>query len=156
MPFGLCNAPSTFQRTMNNVLAQCRGYAKVYIDDIVIYLQTFEENVEHIRAVLQRLCEEKLYAKLKKCTFAQPETEFCWFLVRAICQFVRKRAATWRPATPPDPQGGPPPPNSVAPLTPPPPKMAPHAPMNADDASTEEGGGPPPRSCPRTTWIRNQ
>ena len=37
MPFGLTNAPATFQRTMNNLLADCRAFANVYIDDIVIF-----------------------------------------------------------------------------------------------------------------------
>ena len=73
MPFGLCNAPATFQRTMNNLLADCRGFAAVYIDDIVIFSRTFEEHCQHIRAVLQRLRAEKLYAKRKKCSFAQRE-----------------------------------------------------------------------------------
>ena len=40
-------------------------------------------HVEHILAVLQRLNEEKRYAKLKKCTFAQPKIEFCGFMVNS-------------------------------------------------------------------------
>ena len=42
MPFGLCNAPSIFQRTMNNLLADCRRFADVYIDDIFIYSRTLD------------------------------------------------------------------------------------------------------------------
>ncbi|MGV1089522.1 MAG: reverse transcriptase domain-containing protein, partial [Mycobacterium sp.] len=81
MPFGLCNAPSTFQRTMNNLLQDCRSFARVYIDDIVIYSRTLEEHVEHVRKVLEKLRQEKFYARRKKCSFAQQEIEFCGFLV---------------------------------------------------------------------------
>ena len=81
MPFGLCNAPSTFQRTMNNVLADCRGFADLYIDDIVIYSRTLDEHLTHLRAVLLHLQAEKLFAKHKKCSFGQREIEFCGYLV---------------------------------------------------------------------------
>ena len=81
MPFGLCNAPSTFQRVMNNLLADCRHFAEVYIDDIVIFSRTLEEHLQHLRTVLSKLRAEKLYAKKKKCTFGQLEIEFCGFLV---------------------------------------------------------------------------
>ena len=81
MPFGLCNAPSTFQRTMNNVLTECRQFADVYIDDIVIHSHTLTEHLTHLRQVLDILRREKLYAKMKKCSFAHREIEFCGFLV---------------------------------------------------------------------------
>ena len=81
MPFGLFNAPSTFKRTMNNLLADCRGFADVYIDDIVIYSRNLDEHLTHIRAVLLRLRAENLFAKLKKCSFGQREIEVCGYLV---------------------------------------------------------------------------
>jgi len=71
MPFGLCNAPSTFQRTMNNILADCSGFADVYIDDIVIYLRTLDDHLTHLRAVLLHLRADKLFAKLNKCSFGR-------------------------------------------------------------------------------------
>ena len=81
MPFGLCIAPSTFQRTMNNLLADCRGFADVYIDEIVIYSRTLDEHLTHLRAVLLHLRAEKLFAKLKKCSFGQRKIKFCGYLV---------------------------------------------------------------------------
>ena len=51
---------------MNNLLADCRGFADVYIDDIVIYSRTLDEHLTHLRAVLLHLRAEKLFAKLKQ------------------------------------------------------------------------------------------
>ena len=81
MPFGLCNAPATFQRAMNDLLSPCRVFAEVYIDDIIIHSRTLEEHVEHLRAVLTLLRTSKFFAKKKKCAFALHEVEFCGFLV---------------------------------------------------------------------------
>jgi hypothetical protein len=56
IPFGLCNAPSTFQRLMESVLAglTCKE-CLVYLDDIIIYARTFEEHVERLKHVFERL-----------------------------------------------------------------------------------------------------
>ena len=83
MPFGLCNAPSTFQRTMQFVLSDClrAGYVQVYVDDILIYSRDPIEHLSHIRKVLELLREARLYAKSSKCTFFASEVEFCGFLV---------------------------------------------------------------------------
>src|SRR5688500_2303576 len=55
----------------------------VYLDDIFIYSQTFEEHLEHIAAVLDRLIAAKLQAKVSKCQFVQPEIVFVGHLVSA-------------------------------------------------------------------------
>ena len=81
MPFGLCDAPATFQRTMNTLLAACKAFARVYINDIVMFSKTHEEHVDHMIQVIQRLRKEKLFAERKKCIFSQPEIEFCGLLV---------------------------------------------------------------------------
>ena len=81
MSFGLCNAPATFQMTMNILLSECRALARVYIDDVVFFSQNIDEHWEHVRILLDKLGEKNLYAKRKKCLFAQPEIEFCGFLV---------------------------------------------------------------------------
>ena len=66
----LTNAPSGFQRIMTNVLNDfTRTCVKVYLDDIIIHSRTEEEHMEHLRLVLARLREHRLYIKLRKCKF---------------------------------------------------------------------------------------
>ena len=84
---------------MNNRLANCRGFADVYIDDIVIYSRTLDEHLTHLQAVLLHLRSEQLFAKLKKCSFGQREIEFCGYLVnRDWIKYYRNRVtaiANW-------------------------------------------------------------
>lgn len=82
MPFGLCNAPATFQKSMNTVLgAYLDDFVVVYLDDILIFSKTKEEHEQHVRQVLQRLREAKVYAKISKCEFFLPTVEFVGFQV---------------------------------------------------------------------------
>ncbi len=68
MPFGLCNAPATFQRLMNKVLRKyLRKFVEVYLNDVIIHSRTREEHIKHIRAVLQKIREANLKLKLTKC-----------------------------------------------------------------------------------------
>ena len=66
---------------MNNILAPCRVFADVYIDDIIIHSRTLEDHALHLREILKLLRQEQLYAKLKKCAFALQEIDFCGFQV---------------------------------------------------------------------------
>jgi hypothetical protein len=69
MPFGLCNAPATFQRMMNDTLRDfLHKFVIVYLDDVCIYSRTLKEHVEHLCLVLQRFKEEGLKLRLKKCS----------------------------------------------------------------------------------------
>ena len=70
MPFGLTNAPATFMRAMNNLFSDLldRGVV-VFLDDILIYSQTLEDHTKLLRQVFDRLCQNKFYCKLKKCSF---------------------------------------------------------------------------------------
>ena len=81
MPFGLTNAPATFQRTMDIRFSDMIDYTGIYVDDIVVYSESLEDHLVHLRKVLQRLREHQLFVKLKKCSFAQSEIEFVGFIV---------------------------------------------------------------------------
>ena len=82
MPFGLCNAPATFQRLMDNVLGSLRyEYALVYLDDVMVHSKTFEEHLEHLETVLTCLQDATLACKLKKCSFAQESTVYLGHVV---------------------------------------------------------------------------
>ena len=63
MSFGLTNAPAYFMYLMNKVFMEFLDKFVVFIDDILIFSKTEEEHAEHIRLVLQKLREHKLYAK---------------------------------------------------------------------------------------------
>ena len=82
MPFGLTNAPATFQAYVNEAM---RGLLDVtcivYIDNILIFSKVGEDHASHMRAVLERMREYKLYAKLSKCEFDVEEVSFLGFRV---------------------------------------------------------------------------
>jgi hypothetical protein len=84
MSFGLTNAPSTFMCLMNHVLRAVIGkFAVVYFDDILIYIKSFDEHLDHISQVLAVLREEKLYGNIAKCTFCTDRVVFLGFVVSA-------------------------------------------------------------------------
>ena len=59
MPFGLCNAPSSFQATMNSIFRpHLDRFVIVFFDDILIYNCTFEAHLSHLATVFQILVEE--------------------------------------------------------------------------------------------------
>ena len=55
MPFGLQGAPATFQRMMDQLLRGMSGYSAAYLDDFVIYSHSWEDHLQHIRRILDRL-----------------------------------------------------------------------------------------------------
>ena len=82
MPFGLTNAPATFQTLVNKIFREFLDkYVIVYLDDILVYSNTYEEHLQHLRQVLQTLRENELYAKPQKCVFAKQEVDFCGHIV---------------------------------------------------------------------------
>ena len=86
MPFGLCNAPSVFQRLMKRVLmglnpAEGPDFVSVYIDDVLVFSRTLKEHLEHLRLVIQRLTEANLKLKPVKCRFACKEVEYLGHLI---------------------------------------------------------------------------
>ena len=82
MPFGLCNAPASFQRLMNKVFTGTIGdFVLVYLDDILVFSRTIEEHWEHLRQALQRLRKAKLYGRLHKCEFLKDKVDYLGFEV---------------------------------------------------------------------------
>ena len=70
MSFGLTNAPAYFMYLMNMVFMEFLDkFEVVFINGILIFSKTEEQHAEHIRLVLQKLREHKLYAKRSKCEF---------------------------------------------------------------------------------------
>ena len=77
MPFGLCNALATFERLMEQVLANLPlQTALVYLDDILIPGRTFSHHLANLRTVFQRLRAAKLKLSPQKCTLLQREVKF--------------------------------------------------------------------------------
>ena len=70
MPFGLSGAPATFQRLMDTVLRGLEPFCAAYIDDIVVYSDTWEDHLRHLQTVFLSLQEAGLTAKPRKCQFA--------------------------------------------------------------------------------------
>ena len=82
MPFGLCNAPATFQRLMESVLAGLtRDTCLVYIDDILVLGRTFPEHLQNLRRVFERLREAGLRLKPTKCHLVHQEVEYLGYVV---------------------------------------------------------------------------
>ena len=76
MPFGLKNAPPTFQRAMTAALQGCEDFCVVYIDDILVFSKNEEEHLEHLRQVMGKLREHAYHVRLAKCEFLRSEVEF--------------------------------------------------------------------------------
>ena len=84
MLFGLCNAPSTFQRLMNKVVSkEINSFILVYLHDILVYSRSIEEHWDHLHCALERLRQAKLYGRLHKCEFLKDKVEYLGFEVSA-------------------------------------------------------------------------
>jgi hypothetical protein len=72
MPFGICNASTTFMRVMNDVFKTfLYEFVIVYLDDILIFSRTWDEHVRHVKQVLDTLQRKNMYVKLSKCEFGK-------------------------------------------------------------------------------------
>ena len=86
MPFGLKNAPATFQRLMQQVLMGLNPtdgtpFVSVYIDDIMIFSRTQEDHIRHLELVLKMLTEANLKLKPEKCIFFRQEVEYLGYRI---------------------------------------------------------------------------
>ena len=82
MPFGLCNAPATFQRMMNLSFSEFIGkFVFIYLDDIIIYSPSVESHTEHIHQILNRIDQVNLRLNPTKCLFFQDSVKFLGHVV---------------------------------------------------------------------------
>ena len=84
MPFGLCNAPATFQRFMDATLAGLKWKnLVVYMDDIIIFSENFEEHVKDLDEVLTRLGNANITLNINKCEFFKEKIHYLGHVVSA-------------------------------------------------------------------------
>ena len=77
MPFGLVNAPATFQRTMDLLLSGLTWkMCMVYIDDVLVFSRTFDEHLQHLETVFERLSSAGFCIKLSKCHFGKRQVAY--------------------------------------------------------------------------------
>jgi hypothetical protein len=77
MPFGLCNAPATFQRAINDALFDYLDkFCTAYLDDVLVYSKSLSEHKQHVRLVLKRLKDRGFYVDPKKSEFHKSSVKF--------------------------------------------------------------------------------
>ncbi len=82
IPFGLSNSPSVFDAFINDVFRDMLNHwVIVYIDDILIYSDSYQDHIKHVRSVLQRLIVNQLFAKTEKCEFHQDTISFLVYVI---------------------------------------------------------------------------
>nr|GFB19275.1 putative reverse transcriptase domain-containing protein [Tanacetum cinerariifolium] len=96
IPFGLTNAPAVFMDLINQV---CKPYLDkfmiVFIDDILIYSKDEKEHEEHLKAIIELLKKEELYAKFSKCEFWIPKVQFLGHVIDSQAYSKKKVKFEW-------------------------------------------------------------
>ena len=70
MPFRLNGASASFQRLINEVVREMESFAQAYLDDLVVFSDTWTEDLSHLQTALEKLQEFGLTAKMAKCQWA--------------------------------------------------------------------------------------
>lgn len=84
MPFGLCNPPTTFQTTMNELLRPfLRKFIAVFFDDILVYNNSWADHIQHLEAVFNTLTQSSFYLRASKCVFAKTNLQYLGHMVSA-------------------------------------------------------------------------
>lgn len=85
MPFGLCNAPATFQRLMQKCLGdKVNDFLLIYLDDVIVYSPDFDCHLQHLEQVFQRLAKYGLKLQPQKCKFLQKEVIYLGHVVSEV------------------------------------------------------------------------
>jgi len=82
MQFGTTNAPADFQGYINNAIREALDeFASVYLDDVLIYSDSEEEYIHHVKWIMQRLLKAGLYLKPEKCEFHKEIVRYLWLII---------------------------------------------------------------------------
>lgn len=82
MPFGLCNAPATFQAFINETLREYLDvFCTAYLDDILIYSNSMAEHIRHVQQVLDKLLKAGLFLDINKCDFHVKEVRYLGLII---------------------------------------------------------------------------
>jgi hypothetical protein len=93
MPFDFTNMLVVFQHLMNDVFCEyLDDFVVCYNDDILIFVENMEDHEHHVRLILEKLSEVRLYTKLEKCEFHQSKVEFFGYVISGddICMDLCK------------------------------------------------------------------
>jgi Reverse transcriptase (RNA-dependent DNA polymerase) len=103
MPFGLVNAPATFQRAMDIILSEVRWESViVYLDDIIVFSRTFADHLKHMGVVLSKLSEAGATLKFSKCHFFRRSVDYLGHIILPHkLQVLEKNFEAIRKATAP-------------------------------------------------------
>ncbi|MGL6009303.1 MAG: reverse transcriptase family protein, partial [Culicoidibacterales bacterium] len=86
MPFGLCNAPATFQRTMDIIFNGINGHFVIpYLDDVIIFSKNHQDHIEHVQAVMDRIEDAGIKLNKSKCKFFKSEIEILGCVIGNGC-----------------------------------------------------------------------
>ncbi|MBW0561387.1 hypothetical protein O181_101102 [Austropuccinia psidii MF-1] len=104
MPFGVTNAPASFQNVVNDIFQDLLNvYVVVYLDDIMVLLKSEEEHVSHVSTVLSRLRANNLFDKASKCLFHVSSVEYLGYVVSSeglkMNQAKVQHILNWPPPT---------------------------------------------------------
>ena len=80
MPFGVKNAPATFKRMVNRIVADIEG-CEAYVDDLIVYSQTWEQHIGQLRCLFEKLSQAKLTVNLVKSEFCQANVVYLGHVV---------------------------------------------------------------------------
>ena len=81
MSFGLHGAPATSQKMVDGILRGSEEFTAALLDDIIVFSETWEQHLQHVREVLERLRKAGLTAKPSKCRFGMEVVEYLWHIV---------------------------------------------------------------------------
>ncbi|MBW0558718.1 hypothetical protein O181_098433 [Austropuccinia psidii MF-1] len=92
MPFGIKNAPSHFQRMMNDIFPEelSEGWLIIYMDDIIVCFKTWEEHMYRLSRVLTKIQSVRLKISLKKCLFGFKELKKLGHVVSGLSHGIDK------------------------------------------------------------------